>query len=313
MRVKNFILAIYCLLLQSLIQADDARPGLEFHSSEQIVLLGGTLIEREQKFGFLETELTLAAGESQFSVRNLGWSGDTVFGDARSYFGPRAEGFERLGKHLQTLKPSLVIACYGADMAFEDAAKIPGFIAGYSALLDLARAKSPGVRFIIIAPPPLENLGPPLPDYTQANGRLSSVRDALKDFAAKQSAFFVDGFAFMGGGKNERPAHPLTDNGIHYGEEGYRLWGAKVVESMGMKRAELSASAHDDMRRTIIRKDFLFFNRWRPANETYLFGFRKREQGKNGAEMEQFDPLVAEQEKKITELKTSARAVKTLP
>ena len=178
---------------------------MKLQPTEQIVLLGGTLIEREQKFGFLETELTLAASESRLSVRNLGWSGDTVFGDARSYFGPPSEGLERLGRQLKKLKPSLVIACYGGDMAFEDAAKMPSFIAGYGSLLDLARAKSPGVRFIIIAPPPLENLGPPLPDFTQANGRLSSVRDALKDFAAKQSEYFIDGFAIMGAGKTNAP------------------------------------------------------------------------------------------------------------
>ncbi len=313
MSAKTFLLAICCLLLQRQILADTSPPKFEFHPAEQIVLLGGTLIEREQKFGFLETELTLTASESQFSVRNLGWSGDTVFGIARSYFGPPQEGIERLGKHLETLKPTLVIACYGADMAFEDAAKMPGFIAGYAALLDLARAKSPGVRFIIIAPPPLENLGPPLPDFTKVNAQLAGVRDALRDFAAKQSAYFIDGFALMGGGKKERPTHPLTDNGIHYGEEGYRMWSGKIIGSLGLKQHEVPASAYEDMRRTIIKKDFLFFNRWRPANETYLFGFRKEEQGKNGAEMEQFDPLVAEQEKKIASLKSAALVAPSLP
>lgn len=80
-----------------------------------------------------------------------------------------------------------------------------------------------------------------------------------------------------------------------------------------MKRPEVPESAFEELRRTIIKKDFLFFNRWRPANETYLFGFRKHEQGKNSAEMEQFDPIVAEQEKKIAELKAAVLADKKLP
>ncbi len=52
----------------------------------------------------------------------------------------------------------------------------------------------------------------------------------------------------------------------------------------------------EQLRRTINRKNNLFFDRWRPQNITYLFGFRKHEQGNNAIEIPQFDPLVAEQE-----------------
>ncbi len=40
------------------------------------------------------------------------------------------------------------------------------------------------------------------------------------------------------------------------------------------------------------RKDQLFFHRYRPQNETYLFLFRKHEQGNNAVEIPQFDPLI---------------------
>lgn len=56
------------------------------------------------------------------------------------------------------------------------------------------------------------------------------------------------------------------------------------------------------LRNTIIRKDELYFHRWRPQNITYLFGFRKHEQGNNAVEIAQFDPLVDEQEIRIHEL-----------
>ena len=36
----------------------------------------------------------------------------------------------------------------------------------------------------------------------------------------------------------------------------------------------------EELRLVVMEKNKLFFNRWRPENETYLFGFRKREQGK---------------------------------
>ena len=47
-------------------------------------------------------------------------------------------------------------------------------------------------------------------------------------------------------------------------------------------------------------KNQLFFHRWRPQNETYLFGFRKHEQGKNAAEVAAFDPLVAAAEAELS-------------
>ena len=53
----------------------------------------------------------------------------------------------------------------------------------------------------------------------------------------------------------------------------------------------------------INEKNTLFFHRYRPQNETYLFLFRKHEQGNNAVEIPQFDPLIAELEKKIAVLK----------
>ena len=56
------------------------------------------------------------------------------------------------------------------------------------------------------------------------------------------------------------------------------------------------------LRAAINRKNLLYFHRWRPQNETYLFGFRKHEQGKNAAELAAFDPLIAEAEAEIARL-----------
>ena len=82
-----------------------------------------------------------------------------------------------------------------------------------------------------------------------------------------------------------------TENGIHLGS----LAGMRVTcgTLFGGK------SAPEPLRQKIVAKNQLFFHRWRPQNETYLFGFRKHEQGKNAAEVAAFDPLVAAAEEKI--------------
>ena len=56
------------------------------------------------------------------------------------------------------------------------------------------------------------------------------------------------------------------------------------------------------LREIIIKKNQLYFYRWRPQNETYLFGFRKYEQGRNAREIPLFDPLVTAEESKIAAL-----------
>ncbi len=58
-----------------------------------------------------------------------------------------------------------------------------------------------------------------------------------------------------------------------------------------------------ELRQAILKKNELYFDRWRPQNETYLFGFRKYEQGKNAVEIPMFDPLIREQEANIARLR----------
>lgn len=281
----------------------------EFQDGDRLVLIGNTVLEREQRYGSFEPRLALALGETKVSVRNLAWSGDTVFGHARSYFGPPEEGLQRMATHLEMLKPTVVILCYGSELAFERLGGLPEFLSGYRSLIDMIRAKSPGVRIIMATPPPLETLPPPLSDLAMENKNLSSLRDALRKFAGMQNTFFVDWFELMGGlPKPGNTAKLLTENGVHYTREGYEKLSAKLIEGLGLKMPDAPSPALESLRQAVIAKDTLFFNRWRPHNETYLFGFRKHEQGQNAKEIPMFDPLIAQGDEAIQKLKTEALA-----
>lgn len=74
-------------------------------------------------------------------------------------------------------------------------------------------------------------------------------------------------------------------------------WGSGVTLTKGPEFDQAEA-----LRQLINEKNQQFFHRWRPQNETYLFLFRKHEQGNNAVEIPQFDPIIAEKEKKIAEL-----------
>lgn len=59
----------------------------------------------------------------------------------------------------------------------------------------------------------------------------------------------------------------------------------------------------ETLRKAIVAKNFDFFNFWRPDNDTYIFGYRKHEQGRNAVEIPRFEPLVAEKEAEIAKLR----------
>jgi lysophospholipase L1-like esterase len=290
--------------------AAPSQPAtFEFKDGDRLVLIGNTVFEREQRYGAFEPRLALALGDTKVSVRNLAWSGDTVFGHARSYFGPPEEGLQRLSAHLELLKPTVVMLCYGSELAFERLGGLPDFLSAYRNLIEIIRSKSPGARIIVVSPPPLETLAPPLPDLSTENGNLSSLRDALRKFSSMQNAYYIDWFELMGGlPKPGRTTKPLTENGVHYTQEGYEKLCAKLVEGLGLKMPVAPSTSLENLRRAVIAKDTLFFNRWRPQNETYLFGFRKHEQGQNAKEIPMFDPLITQGDEAIQKLKTEALA-----
>jgi lysophospholipase L1-like esterase len=361
---------------------------------DRVVLLGSTFIEREQAHGYLEAALAARFHSSGIQFRNLGWSGDTVFGEARAGFGTIEQGFEELKKHVAAIAPSVILLNYGANESFEGEAGLEKFLAGLDRLL--RALDETGSRIVFLGPPPHEDLGRPLPDPAEHNRRLKLYSEAIGKVAAQRGAPFVNLFEVVGRLQPEAGA-PLTDNGIHLTAYGYwriapaieqalglpeRRWQIEidaarrniaargaVVRGASFSPGEIRFVAHDralplppapedspeaslavsprivrafdlppgthkltvdgqqvavgtarqwidgmtigggperaqaeQLRETIRAKNELYFHRWRPQNVTYLFGFRKYEQGNNAVEIPQFDPLVAQREAEIRNL-----------
>jgi lysophospholipase L1-like esterase len=72
--------------------------------------------------------------------------------------------------------------------------------------------------------------------------------------------------------------------------------GVQVLAGTDYQREE-------QLRKLIIAKNFDFFNFWRPDNDTYIFGYRKHEQGRNAVEIPRFEPLVEAKEAEIAKLR----------
>jgi lysophospholipase L1-like esterase len=276
----------------------DAR-GFEVRKGDMVVLLGGTFFERDYEFGHIETALSQAFPDFGLRFRNLGWSADTVWGTSRSYFGPPSEGLDRLRGHLQEIKPTVVVCQYGAAEAWDGRAKIDAFLDGYRRLLELVKSTAAEARVVLVSPLPAEP-DPSLPALDAYNRDVAEYRDAVRRLAAERSLPFID--AFLLGAARPADAPRLTTNGLHFTEAGYRQLAALVPAVVGGGGG--SRPVDEKLRALILEKNRLFFHRWRPANETYLFGFRKHEQGRNAAEIPLFDPLIEAKEKEIAALLT---------
>ncbi|MHB1561080.1 MAG: SGNH/GDSL hydrolase family protein [Isosphaeraceae bacterium] len=381
----------------------NGSPGGEpsrfaLNDGDRIVLVGDTLIERDQRYGYLETLLTLSHPGTNLTFRNLGWSGDTVAGLSRAGFDPPEAGYRQLIEQVLAARPTVLIVGYGMAESFDGEAGLPRFVSGLNKFLDAVA--STRARVVLLSPIAHAILGPPWPDPSAHNAELARYTNAIAEVARARGAWFIDLFEPSRRREADRAEPPISDDGVVLNETGYRylagliargldpsasagravprielkpdgavgrVSGARVAgvertgdrlgfrltrEALGVPgdesgvrwidpaivlavpglpegRYELRADGRrlpvdsrpaeewargvrisggpdleqvERLRATINRKNRLFFHRWRPQNITYLFGFRKHEQGRNAVEIPQFDPLVAEQEARIARL-----------
>ena len=89
-----------------------STPRIELNDGDRIVVLGGTLAERMQHDGWLETILQSHFPEKQLSVRNLGFSADSVSERLR------VAGFGSQKDWLKRTKPDVIFAFWGFNESF---------------------------------------------------------------------------------------------------------------------------------------------------------------------------------------------------
>lgn len=287
-----------------------AQPArFEFAEGDRIALVGDTLIEREGDYGHIETRLTAEFPDRHLVFRNLGWSGDWPDGRSRASFDwnkSPAEWRARLLEQIRLVRPTVVMLGYGMAASFEGEPGLRPFRESLDMLAAELRTLAPE------NPPRLVVLGiirhealPGLPDPAPHNRQIDAYNQVLREFAVARGARFIPLDALPG------PA-PLTDNGIHLTASGYARAAEAIAAGLGWTSAGGALTeAGERLRRAIVEKNRHFFNRWRPQNHTYLFGFRKHEQGQNAREIPIFDELIEAQEKIVAGLRKPAAEIYT--
>src|SRR5689334_8019709 len=110
------------LMLLGLLLASQDRSTpkpFQFQDGDRVVFLGSTWIEREQEHGYWETALTVAHPDKKITFRNLGRSGDTVWGDAWAEFDTAREGYYRRLQLVREQRPTVIFLGFGWNESFE--------------------------------------------------------------------------------------------------------------------------------------------------------------------------------------------------
>ncbi len=295
-----------------------AEAPFELKDGDRVLFIGDTFFEREVDFGRIETRLTVTYADRAITFRNLSWAGDTPVGRARASFDwnkSEEDWLVRVKEQIGLVKPTVAFLSYGMTFALEQgrigispiekAAEAEKFKMNLGKLMDAIQAATGAnadhpVRFVLLAP---------IAVSTRTGPNISSSVAAIQAVAQSRNVRFLNPGSIELGLTDDLRSRRGPD-GLQLNESGYRFYAAAIADLLKgqvespKKLLEFSeATTEDLLNATVKHKNELFFHRWRPANWTYLFGFRKNEQGRNSVEIPKFDPLVAEWDAKVGKLR----------
>jgi lysophospholipase L1-like esterase len=162
------------------------------------------------------------------TYRNLGWTGDNVYGVARSTITNPPTGYDLLMEHITKAQPTLVFIAYGGIEAQEGEAGLPAFNEGLGKLLD--KIDQLGAKAILLSPIPIL-AADSAQSLTKRNAMLEVYASAIAKMASERGKRYIDMFKPIQAISRQMP---LTDNGIHLNETGYYQLAMLLERSLGL-------------------------------------------------------------------------------
>lgn len=289
--------------------APAADAGLTLDKGDHICMIGNTLAERMQHFGWLEARLQSRYPEHELVFRNLGYSADEIdgfrnfehrlrsmdFGSQDQWLAgdapvpqpdklsPRDAGKVRENRfELANTKADVIFAFYGYNESYAGEAGLEEFKKNAAdfithTLSQKYNGKS-APRLVLFSPIGMEQIADPnLPSAEQvaaANKNIKLYADALKEAAQEHGVLFVDLFDVTLG--ERAPGKSLTINGVHQTEQGDALIAAAAEQGLfpSGPMIKRDAKALEAVRQAVLEKDFFWFNRYRAVDGFSTFGER---------------------------------------
>jgi azurin/glucose/arabinose dehydrogenase len=297
MYIRLFSLIASCFVIVSLLSCQGSQSLLK--KGDRIAIVGNSLAERFQYDGWLETYLYSACPAHDFTVRNLGYSGDQVHYRPRSH-----QGFGDADSHLSRIGANVIFSFFGYNESFED--KPEEFKRQLRAWIDHTRAQKYDAlrkpKLVLFSPIAHENLrSPNFPDGTENNRRLASYTEAMKTIAKEKGVRFVDLFA-ASQKMYETASAPLTINGVHLNEKGNQEIGRYITQALLGTTKKPSETAMKTLRSAIMDKNEHWHKRYRTTSGNDVWGTRSIQDGNKATlnrELIMIDTLTVNRDRRI--------------
>jgi hypothetical protein len=117
--VRYIILLFFAFLGHFIFAQGTSKNSFDLKDGDRVVFLGNSIFENEFQYGYLELALTTRFADKGITFRNLGWTGDNVWGEARSTYTNPPTPYEHLIEDITKTKPTVVFLGYGGVEAQE--------------------------------------------------------------------------------------------------------------------------------------------------------------------------------------------------
>lgn len=228
----GYILLLLITLSASALQAQSKSDGktatFSPKNGDRVVFLGNSLFENDFQYGYLELALTTRFADRDLTFRNLGWTGDDVWGDARSTFTNPPTAYQHLMRNIADAKPSIVLLGYGGVEAQEGEAGLLRFRDGLNKLL--GKLDSLGAKTILLSPIPVLSADTSI-DVRKRNADLELYASAIAKIAADRGKQFIDIYKPI---QEISTKTAIIENGVHLNETGYYYLATILEKGMGL-------------------------------------------------------------------------------
>ena len=275
-----------------------ADPSLEPPQGTRISLIGNTLADRSQHFGWLEAMIHARFPNHNLTVRDLGFSGDELTLRLRS------ANFGSPDDWLTKTRADVVCAFFGYNESFGDLDRFRDDLDAFLAhTLEQKYNGHSSPVLVLFSPIAHEDLrDPSLPDGKENNARLERVTAIMAETAKARGVRFVDLFHPTQKLYDETN-EPLTVNGVHLNSEGYRLLAEVVERALFGKVQDRDPEHLEKIRQAVLDKNFHWFNRYRTVDGYSIYGGR----GELAFVNNQTNREVAERELEVLDVMTANR------
>lgn len=254
------------------------KAAFEFRDGERIALVGGSLAERMNLFGYFESMLHTRFPDKKLVFRNFGWPADEVG------IQQRPNNYTEIDNPMEAFGPELFVCFFGFNEHFtgssdEDVAKFQELYRKWIEARETEYSKgNREARFILVSPAAVENSNDELlPTGETSNEALKKYVAAIEQLASDMDLPFVDLFDATQEAFSEEAGSQYTINGIHLNEQGDRLVASELDQQLfsTIHPTGMDVSTFHDIREAVNDKSWFHLQDYRMLNGWYVYGGRR--------------------------------------